>query len=93
MVYALTAPEVAGAVAQSHVFDYRVEKNGREQARFGAPVASVEVKLLSKNDEQVGKSEPRGELVVDGPAVADGEGEWRSGVQCEIGEDGCLRLV
>lgn len=93
VVYALTAPEVAGAVAQSHVFDYRVEKNGREQARFGAPVASVEVKLLSKNDEQVGKSEPRGELVVDGPAVADGEGEWRSGVQCEIGEDGCLRLV
>lgn len=94
IVYALTAPDVAGAVAQTHVFDYRVE-NG-EQARFGAPVSSVEVKVVGKDYDQVGRSQPEGELVVDGPAVAGGskgEGEWKSGVQCSIGEDGCLALV
>lgn len=76
------------------MFDYRVQENestsaGNEQcSKFGAPVSSVEIRLLGKDDVQVGKSEPVGELVVTGPSVEGGE--WRSGVQMRVGEDGCL---
>ncbi|KAF2864583.1 hypothetical protein K470DRAFT_254214 [Piedraia hortae CBS 480.64] len=64
---ALTAPKVAGAVAQTHVFDYRREEN---KVHFGIPLSSVEIKLVSKHDEDVEGSQPRGEIVVTGPAVS-----------------------
>jgi hypothetical protein len=88
LVYALTASHVFGAIAQTHVFDYRVEQSG-----FGAPVSSVEIRLVSGDgrDEEVGSSEPVGELVVAGPAVAGGE--WRSGRRMRVGEDGCLGYI
>jgi hypothetical protein len=87
IVYALTASGVFGAVAQTHVFDYRREE-GEGHSRFGAPVSSVEIRVVGSSDQEVGKSEPVGELVVAGPAVAGGE--WRSGKKVRIGEDGCL---
>lgn len=87
IVYALTASAVFGAVAQTHVFDYRREE-GEGHSRFGAPVSSVEIRLVGSGDAEVGKSEPVGELVVAGPAVAGGE--WRSGRKVRVGEDGCL---
>jgi len=87
IVYALTASTVFGAVAQTHVFDYRREE-GEGHSRFGAPVSSVEIRVVGSGDKEVGKSEPVGELVVSGPAVAGGE--WRSGKTVRIGEDGCL---
>jgi hypothetical protein len=87
IVYALTASAVFGAVAQTHVFDYRREES-EDHSRFGAPVSSVEVRVVGSGDQEVGKSEPVGELVVSGPAVAGGE--WRSGKRVRIGEDGCL---
>lgn len=95
VVYALTAPAVAGAISQTHVFDYRKEESedgGERHSRFGAPLSSVEVKLVGGSDAEVGKSEPVGELVVSGPAVA-GSGEWKSGRTVRIGEDGCLGYV
>lgn len=91
VVYALTASSVAGAVTQTHVFDYRQEtqkEGGQTHSRFGAPVSSVEVRVVGDQDAAVGKSEPEGELVVSGPAVAGGE--WRSGRKVKIYEDGCL---
>lgn len=89
IVYALTAPAVFGAISQTHVFDYRVQENdAHKHAKFGAPLSSVEIRLLGKDDVQVGKSEPVGELAVTGPSVEGGE--WRSGVQMRVGEDGCL---
>lgn len=76
---------------QTHVFDYRREE-GEGHSRFGAPVSSVEIRLLGKNgDAEVAKSEPVGELVVSGPSVAGGE--WKSGKRARIGEDGCLGYV
>jgi acyl-CoA synthetase (AMP-forming)/AMP-acid ligase II len=87
IVYALTASHVFGAVAQTHVFDYRREE-GEGHSRFGSPISSVEIRLVGNGDADVGKSEPVGELVVSGPAVAGGE--WRSGRRMRIGEDGCL---
>lgn len=87
IVYALTAPNVAGAVAQTHVFDYRREE-GAGHSRFGAPLSCVEVRVLGADDKDVGASEPTGELVVAGPAVAGGE--WKSGRRFRVREDGCL---
>ena len=87
IVYALTASHVFGAVAQTHVFDYRREE-GEGHSRFGSPVSSVEIRLVGNGDAEVGKSEPVGELVVSGPAVAGGE--WKTGRRMRIGEDGCL---
>lgn len=97
--YALTSAGVAGAVAQTHVFDYRVGRTKSKFAHFGLPLSSVEVKLLGQSDAEVGSTEPSGEIVVKGPAVA-GEGmggkgyaEVRLGVKGRFGEDGTLALV
>jgi len=70
--YALTASSVAGAVAQSNIYDYRhVDRPGH--SHFGAPLSSVEVKLVDKDDNKVDGNTPSGEIVVSGPAVVGGE--------------------
>lgn len=69
VVYALTAPNVARAVSQTHVFDYRREE-GAGHSRFGRPLRCVEVRVVGADNKV---SEPVGELVVAGPAVAGGE--------------------
>ncbi|KAK3714826.1 hypothetical protein LTR37_007561 [Vermiconidia calcicola] len=83
--YALTAPQVAGAIAQTHVFDYRREE-GSGHGHFGLPLSSVEIKLANKDDGMVAGSRPEGEIVVSGPAVA---GERGSAVN--LGVMGCFR--
>jgi hypothetical protein len=47
IVYALTAPGVAGAVTQTHVFDYR--NNG--STHFGAPLSSIEITLTGHPED------------------------------------------
>jgi hypothetical protein len=47
VVYALTAAGVAGAVAQSSIYDYRRSGGSRnKQGHFGAPLSCVEIKLV-----------------------------------------------
>lgn len=59
--YALTAASVAGAVAQTNVYDYR--HNDRPgHSHFGAPLSSVEIKLVDKDDSKVDGSTPSGEV-------------------------------
>jgi hypothetical protein len=72
IIYALTAAKVAGAVAQSNVFDYRRD-DGIAHAHFGIPLSSVEVKLLNETDSEVATNEPKGDLLVAGPAVQGGK--------------------
>ncbi|KAK5137737.1 hypothetical protein LTR08_007308 [Meristemomyces frigidus] len=86
--YALTAAEVAGAITQSHVFDYR-RVEGRGCAQFGVPVACVEVKLVAESDGMVAGPRPRGAIVVSGPGVSGGVVRL-SGVEGRVGEDGTL---
>lgn len=70
--YALTAVSVAGAVAQSNIYDYRhVDRPGH--SHFGSPLSSVEIKLVDKDDSKVDGNTPSGEIVVSGPAVIGGE--------------------
>jgi hypothetical protein len=50
VIYALTAPGVAGAIAQSHPFDYRRHEG---PAHFGPPLSSVEV-IMTGHPEDSG---------------------------------------
>lgn len=97
--YALTAPRVAGAVAQTHVYDYRVHHEKDSVSKnFGIPLSSVEIWLEDKNDDaKVGGAQPEGEIVVSGPAVSGydrstGKGAVKLGVKGKFGEDGTLSL-
>jgi hypothetical protein len=56
--YALTTHQVAGALCQTNIFDYRQTAgfNG-----FGPPLSSVEV-YLTGNEEHVSKPDPRGKV-------------------------------
>lgn len=59
--YALTAAQVAGAIAQTNAYDYRKdERLGR--SHFGSPLSSVEVKLVDEVDQNVDGSTPTGEV-------------------------------
>ncbi|KAL8945794.1 MAG: hypothetical protein Q9222_007712 [Ikaeria aurantiellina] len=71
-VYAFTDAKVAGAVSQTSVYDYRRDPDA-EQAAFGAPVASVEYKLVDENGHKNTDEKALGKLVVTGPAVVGGE--------------------
>ncbi|GAB7347021.1 hypothetical protein MBLNU459_g3168t2 [Dothideomycetes sp. NU459] len=67
----LSTAKVAGAVAQTNMYDYRLA-NQSGHSHFGPPLSSVEVKLVDKDDTMVGATTPSGEIVVSGPAVAGG---------------------
>ncbi|WPH03842.1 Hypothetical protein R9X50_00672500 [Acrodontium crateriforme] len=88
--YALTCPQVAGAVAQTNVFDYR-RVDGRGYAPFGIPLSSVEIKLVSADDSKLDGNSPQGKLVVSGPAVSGKE--VKLGVEAKIRDDLTLALV
>ncbi|KAI1391434.1 uncharacterized protein F4822DRAFT_185847 [Hypoxylon trugodes] len=72
VIYALAAPRVAGAVAQTQFHDYRVSGDG-SSAHFGPPVSSVEVLFRDSGKYKVTDDNYTGEIVVRGPAVAGGE--------------------
>lgn len=84
IVYALTAPSVAGAIAQTNVFDYRSSAGGAH-SHFGVPLSCVEVRLFSGTETDVEGTEPRGEIVVSGPSVVGGE--TKLGVKGRMRED------
>lgn len=71
-VCAFTDAKVAGAIAQTSIYDYRRDE-GAEQATFGAPVSSVEIKLVDENGHKNSDEKALGKLLVTGPAVAGGE--------------------
>ena len=59
--YALTTNQVAGALCQTNIFDYRQTTgfNG-----FGPPLSGVEV-YLTGDEEHVSKPDPRGKVSLD----------------------------
>lgn len=62
IIYALTAAKVAGAVAQTSLYDYRVFDD--QCSHFGAPLTSTEVFLRDTKDHKTTDSEIRGEVRV-----------------------------
>lgn len=53
VVYALTAAKIAGAVAQTSFYDYRIDaKAPGKQSHFGPPLSSVEILLKDTKDHK-----------------------------------------
>lgn len=74
VVYALTAAKVAGAVAQTNVYDYRRGTTPlNKHSHFGVPLSSVEIKLKDTPQHKTTDEQAIGELIVTGSSVAGGE--------------------
>lgn len=71
IAYAFTDSQVAGAISQVNILDYRRSVDGR--SHLGPPLSCVEVKLLDSPDHKVtDDNDSAGWLMVEGPAVVDG---------------------
>jgi len=91
VIYALTAAKVAGAVAQTTFYDYRVIDDSSKHSHFGAPVSSVEV-ILKDTGKHINTDDVAiGEVVARGPAVVGGEAAL--GIIGTIREDHTLAYV
>ncbi|KAF1847855.1 uncharacterized protein K460DRAFT_403172 [Cucurbitaria berberidis CBS 394.84] len=86
VVYALTAAKVAGAVAQTNIYDYRRgPADSSKHSHFGVPLSCVEIKLKDTTDHKTTDEISAGELVVTGSSVAGGE--VNLGVKAVIRDD------
>ncbi|KAF3770684.1 acetyl-CoA synthetase-like protein [Cryphonectria parasitica EP155] len=89
IIYALTAAKVAGAVAQTQFYDYRVHED--KCSHFGPPVTSVEILLRDSGDHKTTDEKAEGELIARGPSVANGEAAL--GVNATIRFDNTIAYV
>lgn len=60
VIYALTAARVAGAVSQTALYDYRVDRDGK--GHFGAPLTSVEILLKDSGAAKTTDDDIAGEV-------------------------------
>lgn len=60
LIYALTAARVAGAVAQTQFYDYRVHED--KCSHFGPPVTSCEVLLKDNGEHRTTEEKSQGEV-------------------------------
>ncbi|KAL1593040.1 hypothetical protein SLS59_009510 [Nothophoma quercina] len=91
VVYALTAAKVAGAVAQTNIYDYRSGTSSNKHSHFGIPLSSVEVKVKDTPTLKTTEEQSVGELVVTGSSVAGGEASL--GFNATFREDHTLAYV
>jgi AMP-binding enzyme len=61
VVYALTAAPVAGAIAQTHYYDYRVHDDAK-RSHFGGPLGSLEVRLIDTEHHRTNDDVVEGEV-------------------------------
>ncbi|KAI8933327.1 hypothetical protein NX059_009952 [Plenodomus lindquistii] len=74
VVYALTAAKIAGAIAQTNVYDYRISNSPpNKHSHFGIPLSCLEIKLKDTPQLKTTDDQSVGELVVTGSSVAGGE--------------------
>ncbi|MCJ1247940.1 hypothetical protein MMC30_005155 [Trapelia coarctata] len=91
-VYALADANVAGAIAQTSAFDYRITEYPNALSHFGPPLSSVELKLVDTATSKISDDrDPSGLIVVSGPAVVGGERNL--GVMGRIRDDNTLTLI
>ena len=62
IIYALTSANVAGAVTQTGIYDYRVDDGTEKYSHFGAPVTSVEVLFKDTKDHKTTDNASAGEV-------------------------------
>lgn len=90
-MYALTAARVAGAVAQTNMYDYRIGGLASKHSHFGVPLSSVEVKVKDTPTLKTTEEQAVGELIVTGSSVAGGEAAL--GFNAKFREDHTLAYV
>ena len=61
IIYSLTVPKVAGAVTQTGIYDYRVDK-AEKLSHFGPPVTSIEIYLRDTNEHNTTDQVSAGEV-------------------------------
>ncbi|KAF2191833.1 hypothetical protein K469DRAFT_556422 [Zopfia rhizophila CBS 207.26] len=92
VIYALTAAQVAGAVAQTNIYDYRRGVTpANKHSHFGVPLSCVEVKLKDTPSHKTTDEQCVGEVVVSGSSVAGGEASL--GVNGTFREDHTLAYI
>jgi hypothetical protein len=91
VVYALTAAKVAGAVAQTNMYDYRLGDESGKHSHFGVPLSSLEIKVKDTAGLKTTDEQSIGELVVAGSSVAGGQAVL--GVNAMFREDHTLAYV
>ncbi|XP_014558817.1 hypothetical protein COCVIDRAFT_93386 [Bipolaris victoriae FI3] len=91
VVYALTTAKVAGAVAQTNMYDYRRDTASNKHSHFGVPLSCVEIKLKDTPQHKTTDEHIVGELVVTGWSVAGGQVSL--GVNATIRDDHTLAYV
>jgi len=79
LVYALTAPKVAGAVAQTGFYDYRVFDD--DCSHFGPPLTSTEFLLRDKGPHKVTDDSMEGEVC---RAARDASPAFRASARAEL---------
>lgn len=63
VTYALTAPQVFGAVSQSSMFDYRRAEGGKNKhSHFGAPMSALEIKVVDTDVHKTTDERPSGQV-------------------------------
>jgi hypothetical protein len=62
IIYALTAPKVAGAVTQTGIYDYRVDDGSEKYSHFGAPVTGVEILCKDTKEHKTTDTVSAGEV-------------------------------
>lgn len=90
IVYALTAAKVAGAVAQTNMYDYRLSPSTKHN-HFGVPLSSLEIKLKDTPTLRTTEEQSAGELIVTGSSVAGGKAAL--GFNATIRDDHTLAYV
>jgi hypothetical protein len=91
VLYALTAAKVAGAIAQTNVYDYRRGLTpSNKHSHFGVPLSSLEIKVKDTPQHKTTDEHIAGELIVTGSSVAGGEvslgvnGEFLHVLICDV---------
>lgn len=87
VIYALTAAQVAGAVAQTHIYDYRKDESTKSKhSHFGIPLSCLEIKLVDAGDHKTTEEDnPKGEVSCKYPT-------WRV-LFTDVLVDFCVRLL
>jgi hypothetical protein len=63
MIYALTQAHVAGAIAQTSIYDYRRSGGSKNKhSHFGVPLSSVEIKLVDTTEHKTTDEATMGEV-------------------------------
>ncbi|KAK3308599.1 uncharacterized protein B0T15DRAFT_524783 [Chaetomium strumarium] len=94
IMYALTAPKVAGAATQTGFYDYRVfDDKGKTGggSHFGPPLTSTEILFRDMGVWKTTDERSQGEIIVRGPCVAGNEAAL--GVAGMMRDDNTLAYV